>query len=398
VTRAALSVAVVGTGARALIAHHVAPARPGSRITAAVDSSAEGRARAARLFPDLPAGAVHADHHALLAAGGIDAALVTTPDHTHADIAVDLLRAGVAVYLEKPLATTLADADRVLLTAAETGTPLYVGHNFRHSAVVRTMRGIVERGEIGEVKAVWVRHFVGHGGDFYFKDWHADRRRTGSLLVQKGSHDLDVVHHLAGGYTRRVVGMGDLAVYGQVTDRRERVGETMPDWFSLDNWPPGAATGLNPVVDVEDVSMALMTLDNGVLASYQQCHFTPDYWRNYTVIGTEGRFENFGDTAGGVVRVWDRRHEWAAEGDREHPIGGVAVGHQDADLLTMTEFLAHVADGTPTLVSPVAARQAVAAGALAAQSLRSGSVPLQVPELPAHVLAHFAAVAGAPGR
>ena len=39
-----------------------------------------------------------------------------------------------------------------------------------------------------------------------------------------------------------------------------------------------------------------MTLDNGVQASYEQCHFTPDYWRNYTVIGTEGRLENFGAT------------------------------------------------------------------------------------------------------
>ncbi|WP_308470019.1 Gfo/Idh/MocA family protein [Kineococcus rubinsiae] len=390
-----LSVAVVGTGARAEIGRHVPAARPGSRVTAVVDTSPEGRVRARTLFPDVPDAAVHADHHALVAAGGVDAAVVTTPDHTHADIAVDLLRAGIALYLEKPLATTLADADRVLAAAAETGTALYVGHNFRHSAVVRTMKGVVDRGEIGEVKAVWVRHFVGHGGDFYFKDWHADRRRTGSLLLQKGSHDLDVVHHLAGGYTRRVVGMGDLAVYGGITDRRERTGETMPDWFSLDNWPPASQTGLNPVVDVEDVSMVLMTLGNGVLASYQQCHFTPDYWRNYTVIGTEGRLENFGDTAGGVVRVWDRRHEWAAEGDREHPIGGVAVGHEDADLAAVTEFLAHVADGTPTLVSPVAAREAVAAGALAAQSLRAGSVPLAVPELPAHVLAHFAAAPAA---
>ena len=36
----------------------------------------------------------------------------------------------------------------------------------------------------------------------------------------------------------------------------------------------------------------LMQLDNGVFASYQQCHFTPDGWRNYTIIGTEGRIEN----------------------------------------------------------------------------------------------------------
>ena len=388
-----LAVAVIGAGSRSQIGLHVAEARPGSGVTAAVDPDPTGVERARALFGDVP---VHADTTALIAAGGIDAAIVTTPDHTHADIAVDLLRAGIAVYLEKPLATTLADADRVLTVAAETGTPLYVGHNFRHAAVVRRMREVIERGEIGEVKTVWVRHFVGNGGDYYFKDWHADRAKTGTLLLQKASHDIDVVHHLAHGYTRRVVGMGDLMVYGAVTDRRERTGQTMPDWFSFDNWPPAASTGLNPVVDVEDVSMMLMGLDNGVLASYQQCHFTPDYWRNYTVIGTEGRLENFGDTAGGVVRVWDRRHEYQAAGDREYPIEGVASGHADADLLTMTEFLDHVVDGSPTVVSPVAAREAVAAGSLAAASLREGSRPIDVPELPQHVLDHFARTTSSP--
>lgn len=381
-----LSVAVVGTGQRAVIARHIAEIRSDAAVVAIVDPDPAGIARGRSMFGEV---AQFTDHHALIASGLADAAVVTTPDDTHADIAVDLLRAGIAVYLEKPLATSLEDADRVLVTAAECGTPLYVGHNFRHAAVVRAMRAVVERGEIGEVKTIWVRHFVGNGPDYYFKDWHADRSRTGSLLLQKASHDIDIVHYLAHGYTRRVVGMGGLMVFGDVTDRRERAGQTMEDWFSYDNWPPAANTGLNPVVDVEDVSMMLMTLDNGVLASYEQCHFTPDYWRNYTVIGTEGRLENVGDTAGGVVKVWNRRHEWQVAGDREYPIEGVASGHEDADVLTMTEFLHHVMDGGSTLVSPPAARAAVAAGALAAQSLREGSRPIDVPPLPQRVIQHF---------
>jgi predicted dehydrogenase len=379
-------VAIIGFGARAEIAQHVATARAGAGIVAIVEPEADGRARAEATYPDAQ---LHSDLNSLIAAGGIDAAIVTAPDDTHEDIAVALLEAHIAVYLEKPLAITLEGADRVLTTAAETGTVLYVGHNFRHSGVVRVMHDIIERGDIGVVKAVWVRHFVGNGGDYYFKDWHADRLKTGSLLLQKASHDIDIIHYLARAYTRRVVGMGDLMVYGDITDRRERRGETMPDWFSFDNWPPAEQTGLNPVVDVEDVSMMLMTLDNGVMASYQQCHFTPDYWRNYTVIGTEGRLENVGDTAGGVVKVWNRRHEWQVEGDREYPIDGVTSGHDDADLLTMTEFFAHLLDGAPTLVSPIAAREAVAAGSLAAMSLRDGSQAIDVPPLPSFVTDYF---------
>jgi predicted dehydrogenase len=197
---ATVRVAVVGFGARAAIAQHVGAAREGARIVAIVEPDADGRARAQRAYPDA---VIHADLDALVAAGDVDAAIVTAPDHAHESIAVTLLDAGIPVYLEKPLAITLEGADRVLDAAARSGTVLYVGHNFRHAAVVRVMREIIERGEIGEVKAVWVRHFVGNGGDYYFKDWHADRTKTGTLLLQKASHDIDVIHHLASGYTRR---------------------------------------------------------------------------------------------------------------------------------------------------------------------------------------------------
>jgi predicted dehydrogenase len=185
--------------------------------------------------------------------------------------------------------------------------------------------------------------------------------------------------------------MGELMLYDGITDRHEGVSGSMPDWFSMDNWPPAAQTRLNPVVDVEDVSMMLMRLDNGVLASYQQCHFTPDYWRNYTVIGTEGRLENVGDTAGGVVKVWNRRHEWQVAGDVEYPIGGDASGHVDADMVTIAEFIAHVSRGVATVVSPIAAREAVATGAMATESLRDGSTPREVPELDARVAEYFGA-------
>ena len=372
-------VAIVGAGNRAYLGQQIPQAWPGAAVVAAVDPDPFGRARAVSLFgPDT---ALHAEVSGLVAAGGIDAALVLSPDDTHADLAMQLLRAGVAVFVDKPLATTTQDADAVLVAAQETGTPLYVGHNLRHWNVVGVMRGAIERGEIGEVKAVWVRHFVGNGGDYFFKDWHADRRRSGSLLTQKASHDIDVVHHLAGASTTRVVGMGDLMVYGDVTDRRRRPGQIAPDWSSHDNWPPHALTGLNPVIDVEDMSMLMMTLANGVMASYQQCHFTPDYWRSYTVIGTEGRLENVGDTSG-VVRVWNRRLRWSETGHVEHPISEPADGHRAADTAMLTEFFSHLVHGTPTIGSPADARQAVAVGSLGAESLRHGSIPLDVPPLP----------------
>jgi predicted dehydrogenase len=378
---------MVGFGMRSELAGWAHRPGKGSRVVAAVDPDPAARARVTGL---LGAGVTfHADHRALTSSD-IDAAIVVTPDDTHHAIAADLLRAGIAVYLEKPMTIATDDADDLLQTAYESGTKLYVGHNLRHTAVVRLMREVVNRGDIGVVKAIWCRHFVGNGGDYYFKDWHADRTRSNGLLLQKGAHDLDVIHWLAGSYTRDVVGMGDLSVYGDVTDRHDRTGALMDDGFSMDNWPPLAQTGLNTVIDVEDQSMVLMRLESGVLASYEECHFTPDYWRNYTVIGTEGRIENFGNSAGGDVRVWNRRTRFNGDGDVTYPIVGDADGHEDADELTVREFLDFVRFGATTETSPLAARYAVATAAAAIESLRSGSLPRRIRPVTAHLQQYFA--------
>lgn len=165
----------------------------------------------------------------------------------------------------------------------------------------------------------------------------------------------------------------------------------MPDWFDRErNWPPASLRGLNPVIDVEDLSMMLMQLDNGAFASYQQCHFTPDYWRNYTVIGTEGRLENFGDQAGARIEVWSRRSGHRDTGDRTVTIPAEEGTHGGADVRIMAEFLEFVRGDAPTLTSPTAARDAVAAGCAATASLRNGGHPEDVTPIAADVARWFA--------
>lgn len=385
-----MRIGVIGVGARAVLATWVNSVESGAKVVAVADPSPKAAERTRKLFGK--GVTVFPDHHKLLSDGpGLDAVFVLTPDHTHAAITQDCLNAGVPVYLEKPMAITVEDCDAILATAHRTGTKLYIGHNMRHMAFIRQMRELIEAGHIGEVQAIWCRHFVGHGGDFYFKDWHADRRFSGSLLLQKGAHDIDAIHYLSGGTTTRVVASGALKVYGEVSSRKDNSGLGMEDWFDLASWPPREQRDLNPVIDVEDISMMQMNLDNGVLASYQQCHFTPDYWRNYTVIGDAGRLENFGDGDGGLIRVWDRRSSYNPDGDYVYRIDGDHDGHDDADQFTVGEFLSFVARGERTATSPVAARNAVAAGLAAAASLRDGSTPQAIPPIRAELAAYFAA-------
>ncbi|MEY9936564.1 Gfo/Idh/MocA family protein [Streptacidiphilus sp. MAP5-3] len=388
-----LRLGVIGLGPRSTLADYAHLPGGGSRIVACCDTDPRIlRAESARSGPDI---AAVPDLDRMLDLD-LDGVFVLTPDDTHEEIALRLLAAGVNVFLEKPMAITVEGCDRILEAARRHRVRLYVGHNMRHMPVVQTLRALLTQGAIGEVKAIWCRHFVGHGGDFYFKDWHADRTRTTSLLLQKGAHDLDVIHWLAGGVSRQVTALGDLSVYGGITDRADRSGQRMRDWFDPDNnWPPASLTGLNPVVDVEDISMMLMQLDNGVLASYQQCHFTPDYWRNYTVIGTEGRMENFGDESGAQVRVWNRRSNYRAEADITVVVPPASGAHGGADSELVAEFCAFLRDGVQTLTSPVAAREAVAAGYAATASLRAGGRPVAIEAVGDAIGEYYAA--GQPG-
>jgi predicted dehydrogenase len=383
-----LRVAVVGLGVRAYLIELAHRPGLGARVVALCDVDPAALGRRVQALGGEGQVFASADYRRVLDRQDVDAVLVLTPDHTHEAIVIDALHAGKAVFCDKPLAISTEGCDRILRTATQTGSRLYVGHNMRHFAMVKLLKRLIDEGAIGEPRAVWCRHFVGHGGDYYFKDWHAQRRHTNSLLLQKGAHDIDVIHWLVGGAGRLVQGLGGLVVYGDVKDRHQ--GQKAENWLDPGaNWPPLSQRQLHPEIDVEDLSMIQLRLDNGVYASYQQCHFTPDYVRNYTVIGTQGRLENFGDQSG-VVRLWNRRHEYCERGDREYSFEAGTGGHGGADELLMAEFIRFARFGGLTDTSPVAAREAVAVGCAGAQSLRSGGVPVAVPALAASLVEYFA--------
>ncbi|MGQ9731271.1 MAG: Gfo/Idh/MocA family protein [Candidatus Zipacnadales bacterium] len=150
------------------------------------------------------------DYRQLLERDDVDAIAVTSPDFTHEEYTCAALEAGKHVFCEKPLAISTAGCDRILCPWKASGKRLMVGFNMRYMNIFRVMKEIVDTGTIGEIKAVWCRHFVGHGGTFYYHDWHANRRGSNSLLLQKGSHDLDMIHWLTGRNTQRVAAFGAL--------------------------------------------------------------------------------------------------------------------------------------------------------------------------------------------
>ncbi len=382
-----IRIGIIGAGGRGYLAHHAHKPEEGSRLVAAADKmDAPLKIFKEKFGEDT---FVTHDYKALLAREDVDAVFITAPDFLHEEMAVDALNAGKHVYLEKPMAISIEGCDRILKTAYDKKLKLYLGHNMRHMPFVQKMKKLIDDGAIGQVKAAWCRHFVGYGGDAYFKDWHADSSKSTSLLLQKGAHDIDVIHWLCSGFTSRVSAMGGLTLYDQITDRHSPDERGCATW-KWENWPPLSQKGMNPIMDVEDISMMMMRLDNGIFASYQQCHYTPDGWRNYTLIGTEGRIENFGDASGDtVIKLWDRRHHYQDKGDAEFYLPCNLEGHGGGDPNIVAEFVRYIKEGGKIKTSPIAARMSVAAGYQAAMSIRSNNAPMDIPALPKEWIEYF---------
>ena len=342
-----------------------------------------------KTYPEFAQVKVYSDYKDLIKDPEVQAVFIAVRDQYHEEMAVAALEAGKAVYLEKPMAITIEGCDHILETAYRTGSKLMVGHNMRYMDFILKMKEIIDSGAIGEIQAVWCRHFISYGS-CYFRHWCSEQKNCTGLLLQKGAHDIDIIHWLAGGYTERVTAMGRLSVYNRTTGRRKA--DEKPDRqvsFTDGCWPPLELKGLSPVMDVEDHSMLLMQLSNGVQASYEQCMYAPDAERNYTFIGTRGRVENIGDYHG------DREiHVWTQRGLRSKPdivyhLKDVQGSHGGSDKVILEAFFDFLLKDEAPSVSPVAARNAVAAGVMGHESMRSGSMPKNILPLSRELIDYF---------
>ncbi|MCP3741527.1 Gfo/Idh/MocA family protein [Rossellomorea sp. BNER] len=318
------------------------------------------------------------DYRELLERKDIDAIAVLSPDHLHEEHAIASLQAGKHVYCEKPLAITVEGCDRIIETAKKTGKHLMVGFNMRYMSMYQTMKGIIDSGVIGDLKAVWVRHFVGFGGYFYYHDWHGNSKNTTSLLLQKGSHDLDVIHWITGKYTKKVSAFGGLDYFGGSQPNTL----TCPTCDIKDTCPEASLHTLTQCafreeIDVEDNNMVIMELEGGIKASYLQCHFTPDYQRNYTFIGTKGRVEN-NDQDGKVYVRTRKSNSWHEFSDVTYDMKKEKGSHGGADPKITNDFVELVLNNKQPLTTPFAGRMSVAVGCAATESIRSGGKVIDV--------------------
>jgi predicted dehydrogenase len=153
-------------------------------LTWCCDADAERRQRLAGQFPSAR---FTDDLHELLRDPALDAVVLATPVPTHASLSVTVLEAGKHCFVEKPLAQSVADAERAVAAAADAGRLLMVGHLLEYHPGVLMLKEIVDSGELGELRYIY-------GNRLNLGQLRADENALWSL----GAHDVSVVLALAG--------------------------------------------------------------------------------------------------------------------------------------------------------------------------------------------------------
>ena len=187
-----LEVAVIGAGAIGRTHVETLARMQGLHLAALVDPTPAARAYAESLsVPCLP------DAEALIAAGLAQAAIVATPNETHLPIAAALLRAGLPVLLEKPVAESLDSALQLIAVARETGVPLLVGHHRRHNPIIQAARAAVTNGEIGDLVMATVTCSLAKPDSYFQAEWRRSPGAGGPLLINL-VHEIDLLRHIFG--------------------------------------------------------------------------------------------------------------------------------------------------------------------------------------------------------
>jgi predicted dehydrogenase len=183
-------IGLLGCGAVACDQHLPALRRMmGAVVVGLADPDPAARDRAARLAPGAD---VHPDAGELLGRSDVDAVVIAAPTPLHAELAVAAARSGKHVYVEKPLATSEAEANRVLEEVARSGVTATVGFNRRRHPVYEQARRLLDAGRIGDVRLVQTA-FCEPVDLHELPEWKRTRAAGGGVLLDLASHHFDLV-------------------------------------------------------------------------------------------------------------------------------------------------------------------------------------------------------------
>ena len=217
---------------------------------------------------------IYADYHKMLEAEKPQLVAIATTSGSHAQIAVDCMEAGCNVIIEKPIALSLADADRIIEVQKRMGVKVCANHQNRFNAAVQQTRKALLAGRFGKMLyATTSIHWCRGEGYYANDDWRGTWAQDGGALMNQCIHAIDLLRWMLGDTLTTVVGM---------TDNMK-----------------------HPYIEAEDMGIALLRAENGSYGVIDGTVNTAggDYEETLTLFGEKG-FVKIGGTCVNQIDAW----------------------------------------------------------------------------------------------
>lgn len=268
----------------------------------------------------------------LLSRREVDAVFVATPNYQHCPCVIEVAQAGKPVFCEKPMATSVADCDRMIEAGREAGVPLMIGQVLRYYPAFAKAIETVQAGRIGEP-------FMMHGSRMGFgrpgeqPHWRGQMETSGGTLLEFGVHEIDFIRCICGDAESVYATGGNFVHEGEY--------------------------------DYPDFINANINFQNGAKGLYANGVASLIGWNEFKIWGTEGDLF-FSSWSGPLRLLREGEEEQAIEvGDMEPPV------QREVRL-----FLEAVRDGSPVPIPGEEGRANVALAEAAYRSIETGNVEL----------------------
>ncbi|HEX8075708.1 MAG TPA: Gfo/Idh/MocA family oxidoreductase [Thermoleophilaceae bacterium] len=310
---------------------------PDVTVKYACDLDTDRLAKAIRRYPSVEP---TTDVDRVLDDPEVDAVLIATPVFTHFELAARALRAGKHTFVEKPLASTSAETDELIEIADENELSLMCGHTFIYSPAVRSVKGLIDSGELGDI--------------YFISSSRVNlglHQRDVSVIWDLGPHDFSILLYWLGELPETVGAIG-----------RDSVVKGIPDVAFID-----------------------LSYESGTLAHVELSWLAPSKLRRTVIVGSK-KMVVYDDTSSEPVRVFDSGVHY----EDPETFGQYQLSYRTGDILSprldtteplaaeLSDFMESVRGGRPVTENRRVARDVVRLIEAAETSLEERGAPISL--------------------
>lgn len=232
-----MNYALIGCGR--ISANHIKAAKENSlNIVAVCDIFEDGMVKFLQQYGLNKDVRMYTDYKEMLAKEKIDITSIAVKSGLHAQIALDCMRSGVHVIIEKPVALSLEEADAIIACSNETGIKAAVCHQNRFYPSVQFVKRAMDEGKFGKLSH-GTMHVRWNRGKAYYREapWRGTWQEDGGTMMNQCIHSIDIFRWLMGGEIEEVFGY--------------------------------TARQLHPYIETEDVALAVIKFKNGAIGTIE---------------------------------------------------------------------------------------------------------------------------------